>query len=259
MVYKPFAPSQFSALDRAEIKIGTSGFSYRHWKGVFYPSGLPAESWLEHYMLFFPVVELNVSFYRLPSENAFISWRKRAKDHFSFIMKLSKIITHNKRLKCGEEDLERHLQRYRLLQERLELVLIQLPGAFKKDLKVLENFLSLLPSDLRFAFEFRHPSWWKEDCLDLLRSKGIGIVITDWKGMPEEYPEGFSIYYIRRHGPEKRYASRYSEEYLNHLADRILSLPGRKYVLFNNDFKGYAVENAYYLQRTVLERLANLV
>ncbi len=258
-MYKPLIPSEFSALDRAKIKIGTSGFSYRHWKGVFYPAGLSPDMWLEHYMLFFPVVELNVSFYRLPSEDMFRSWRRRAKQHFSFIMKLSKIITHNRRLKCSKEELERHLSRYRLLEDKLELVLVQLPGSFKKNLEALEGFLKLLPPDLKFAFEFRNISWWDEDVFRLLKEHGAGIVVTDWKGMPEEYPEGFSIYYIRRHGPAERYASRYSEEYLERLADRLLQLEGIKYVLFNNDFAGYAVENAYFLERAVLERLANLV
>ncbi len=242
---------------RAEgIIIGTSGFSYKHWKGRFYPRGLPQSQWLEHYMLFFPSVELNVSFYRLPSPEAFLSWEKRAKPYFSYVMKLSRVITHRRRLRVEQEELNRHLERYKFLGEKLEAVLVQLPASLKSDSGLLRDFLGLLPEGVRFAFEFRNPDWWKEGVFELLRRAGAGIVITDWKGMPEDYPPDFELYYIRRHGPSSRYTSRYSEEYLDRLAERLLALPGTRYAFFNNDYMGFALENAGYLQRKVLEAIS---
>ena len=255
MVYKKIGPTELERLDRAKVKVGTSGFVYKHWRGIFYPEKLPQSSWLEHYMLFFPVVELNVTFYRLPKPETFIQWKNRAREYFSYILKLSRIITHRKRLKVAPEDIERHLGNYRLLEKKLELVLIQLPGNLKYDIGLLKNFIEMLPMNIEFSFEFRSPSWWREDIFELLRERGMGIVITDWKGMPDEYPEGFVIYYVRRHGPTSRYSSSYTEEYLDSLAERLVSLPGRKYVLFNNDFGGYAVQNALYLQQKIVSML----
>lgn len=252
MVYKKIGPAQLEKLDRAKIKIGTSGFMYRHWKGIFYPEKLPSSSWLEHYSLFFPVVELNVTFYRLPNPRTFLQWEKRAPDYFTYILKLSRVITHRKRLRVESEDIERHLSNYRKLGGKLELVLVQLPGNLKADPVLLREFMEKLPEDINFSFEFRDPSWWKDGIFNLLRENGHGIVITDWKGMPQEYPEGFSIYYVRRHGPTSRYASSYTKEYLDALAEKLVELPGKKYALFNNDFRGYAVENAYYLQQRVI-------
>ncbi len=255
MVYKKVGHSQLERLDKAKIRIGTSGFSYPHWKGIFYPEKLNQSSWLEHYMLYFSIVELNVTFYRLPKEETFISWRKRAKPYFSYIVKLSRTITHLRKLKAKREEIERHLKNYRILDNKLELILVQLPSSLKFDIELLKNFLSFLPEDLSFAFEFRSPTWWNEKAFCLLKEKRAGIVITDWKGMPDEYPEGFSTYYIRRHGPTTRYSSNYPKDYLDSLAERLVSLPGRKYALFNNDFHGYAIENSYYLREKVLSLL----
>ncbi len=235
--------------------VGTSGFSYKHWKGRFYPYGISPSLYLEHYMLFFPAVELNVSFYRLPNESAILSWKKRARPYFTYVMKLSRIVTHRKRLMVDRQELFRHLDRYKLLGEKLEGVLVQLPSSLKKDVSLLERFLNLLPSDVSFFFEFRNPQWWDEEVFALLRNYSAGIVITDWKGMPEDYPPGFSSYYIRRHGPTSRYTSRYTEDYLDELARRMIALPGRVYAFFNNDYMGFAVENAHYLQRRLLSML----
>ncbi len=255
-MFRRLTEKEAALLRSRGILIGTSGFSYKHWKGRFYPPALPRSQWLEHYMLFFPTVELNVSFYRLPSVEAFLSWKKRARSYFTYVMKLSRIITHRRRLRVEQEELERHLNRYRLLGDKLEAVLVQLPGSLKRDLPLLLGFLELLPRDLRFVFEFRSPDWWDEDVFEILRRTGSGIVITDWEGMPEDYPPEFTVYYIRRHGPTSRYTSRYSEEYLDHLARRLLALGGRKYAFFNNDYMGFAVENAHYLQRRVLEAIS---
>ncbi len=254
-MFKRLTDAQFHLLRERGFIVGTSGFSYKHWRGRFYPQGISPSLYLEHYMLFFPSVELNVSFYRLPSQGALLSWKKRAKPYFTYVMKLSRIITHRKRLRVEREELFRHLDRYRLLGEKLEGVLVQLPSSLKKDLSLLSYFLKLLPDDIRFFFEFRNPLWWDEEVFHLLRSKSAGIVITDWKGMPEDYPPDFTSYYIRRHGPTSRYTSRYSEEYLDRLAQKMLSLPGRVYAFFNNDYMGFAVENAFYLQRKLLSML----
>lgn len=237
--------------------IGTSGFVYPHWGGdVFYPEALPQRKWLEYYCEHFDTVELNVAFYRLPTEQAFESWYKRTPKGFAFALKGSRFITHVKRLKDCQGPLKLYFTRARLLKEKLSIVLWQLPPRFKKDTQRLQSFIKYLKpyANYRHAFEFRDESWMAEEVYEWLRGAGMAICEADWPGMPQGLPVTASFAYLRRHGPEAEwglYSGCYSKAALRRDARRIKGWlkQGRDvYVYFNNDAEGWAVRNALELK-----------
>src|SRR5437016_4157490 len=161
------------------ITIGTSGWVYPHWKGRFYPKDLPAKAWFAYYAERFPTVEINNSFYRLPSEQTFRNWRAQAPPEFVYAVKASRYITHLKRLKDPKEPVELFWSRAKLLGERLGPILFQLPPRFPADPARLEAFLRTLPNDMRAAFEFRDRSWETDDVFGLLDHAGAAFVLAD--------------------------------------------------------------------------------
>lgn len=206
--------------------VGTSGFMYRHWAGgVFYPPKLPQKKWLEFYAEHFRTVELNVAFYRLPSEDAFRSWYKRTPDNFSFALKGSRFITHVKRLKDCGEPLRLYFRRARLLREKLSVVLWQLPPRFKKDASRLSDFVRALKNyrSVRHAFEFRDATWFDAEVYELLGALDMAVCMADWPCYGVKVPETAGFAYLRRHGPrgDGLYAGCYSEEELRRDAQRI--------------------------------------
>jgi len=241
-----------------KLLIGTSGFSYKHWAdGVFYPSDLPQGQWLEYYAGHFSTVELNVTFYRLPTEKTFRNWMERTPQDFTFALKGSRFITHVKRLAGCKEPLGRFFERVALLKKRCEVVLWQLPPGFAFDSERLHGFVRLLEhhGHVRHAFEFRNRSWFCGDVYTLLREKGFAVCRADWPGLEVEPPEDSRFMYIRRHGPGELYSSSYSDEQLERDAERIRKWLGTKervFVYFNNDFGGCAVRNAKTLVDKVL-------
>jgi uncharacterized protein YecE (DUF72 family) len=237
--------------------IATSGFIYPHWGGgVFYPEDLPQRRWLEYYCEYFDTVELNVAFYRLPSEEAFKSWYRRTPKGFAFALKGSRFITHIKRLRECQEPLKLYFSRARLLKEKLSVVLWQLPPRYRKDTERLESFITALKpySRYRHAFEFREASWMSEEVQDLLRGADMALCEADWPGMPQDLPATASFAYLRRHGPEAEwglYAGCYGKTSLRKDARRIrdwLEQGKGVYVYFNNDAEGWAVRNALELK-----------
>ena len=150
------------------LHVGTSGFAYKEWKGAFYPSDLPASGMLPYYADRFHTVEINSTFYRLPSEDALLAWAEAVPEEFTFAFKAPQTITHRKRLREVDEPVERFLSVIGTLGARLGPALFQLPPNFKKDLQRLEAFLELLPAEMRIAFGFRHPSWFEDDVVSLL-------------------------------------------------------------------------------------------
>ncbi|MFH0769305.1 MAG: DUF72 domain-containing protein, partial [Chloroflexota bacterium] len=162
--------------------IGTSGWHYDHWRGDFYPKDLAKSKWLEFYSSQFPTVELNSSFYRLPSEKAFNNWKDSSPLEFVFSVKVSRFITHIKRLRDTEEPLANFLARARLLGGKLGPLLYQLPQSMKRDDQTLEGFLKLLPRDASHVFEFRYNSWFDNEVLKLLRHYNVGFCIYDMPG-----------------------------------------------------------------------------
>jgi uncharacterized protein YecE (DUF72 family) len=161
------------------ILAGTSGYAYKEWKGSFYPSDLPNDQMLSFYARQFGTVEINNTFYRLPSSKVLLQWAEQVPPDFTFILKASQRITHRKRLKDAEEPLSYLLQNASLLESRLGPILFQLPPNLKLDLARLRDFLAVLPAETRAAFEFRHPSWFADDVYDALRERGAALCIAD--------------------------------------------------------------------------------
>jgi len=251
--------------------IGTSGYIYDHWYGIFYPKGLTKSQWLEYYCQFFDTVELNVTFYRLPFELAFKSWHQRVPDNFQFTVKGSRFITHVKKLVDCEDSLKLLFARARYLREKLGLFLWQLPPNLQVNAEKLERFCQLLRSgsqwllDCRQSFEFRHKSWFCDKIYQILKKYNFALVICDYpfllttssqaletnKRKIVQVPETADFIYLRRHGATALYASNYSDIQLKQDAELIKKwLKNGKdvYAYFNNDAKGYAIENALKLK-----------
>jgi uncharacterized protein YecE (DUF72 family) len=166
------------------LYVGTSGYSYKEWKGSFYPEKLPAKEMLPYYASRLQAVELNNTFYRMPQPAMVESWKSQVPDNFRFSVKASQRITHFKRLKDAGDETRFMLETVSALQDRLGVVLFQLPPNMKKDLQRLEGFLSELPSTTPAAFEFRHPTWFDDEVLDLLRGQNRALVVSDTDDLP---------------------------------------------------------------------------
>ncbi len=167
-----------------KLHVGTSGYSYKEWKGNFYPEDLPAKEMLSYYSRRLPAVEINNTFYRLPQATMIENWKEQVPDEFRFSIKATQRITHIKRLNNVVEETKYLLDTSGLLGERLGVVLFQLPPNMKKDSGRLKLFLELLPSDARAAFEFRHETWFDEEIFDLLRNKVCALVVSDTDDKP---------------------------------------------------------------------------
>ena len=161
------------------VLAGTSGFSYKEWKGSFYPEDLPAEQMLAYYSARLPAVEINNTFYRMPKPSMLEGWADAGSAEFRFILKASQRITHRKRLKEAGDEVAYFFQTASTLGERLGPTLFQLPPNLKKDLPRLEAFLGVLPQAAPAAFEFRHASWFEEDVFAALRAKGAALCIAE--------------------------------------------------------------------------------
>jgi uncharacterized protein YecE (DUF72 family) len=240
--------------------IGTSGFSYQHWQGVFYPPDIPSRNWLEYYSRQLSSLELNVSFYRLPSAAAFSGWYRRTPAGFSFAVKGSRLITHLKRLQEVEQPLKLFMERAHGLKEKLAVVLWQFPPKFELELERLKGFVRLLKqySPLPQVFEFRHPSWLSPAVYDLLAQADMAICQADWPRFPQTIPCTAGYAYFRRHGAGAQlYSGCYSPEQLKQDAELIRNLQeqGKQvYIYFNNDAHGFAVQNAIHLRQLLIGR-----
>jgi len=169
-------------LCKVRLRTGTSGFSYKEWKGTFYPEDLPAKSFLSYYAEHFPTVEINNTFYRLPKRETLEKWADTVGEDFQFVLKASRRITHFKRLKEIDEVLEYFLETATALGPHQGPFLFQLPPNFKCDLDRLGAFLELLPAERRAVMEFRHASWFDEPVYELLRAHGVALCGTDTGG-----------------------------------------------------------------------------
>jgi len=227
--------------------IGTSGWHYDHWRHLFYPDKLTRAKWLEFYARHFTTVELNNSFYRLPSEEAFANWRDSSPANFTFAVKVSRFITHIKRLKNSEEPVGTFLGRAKILKQKLGPLLYQLPPNMHRDDNRLESFLSILPPGLKHVLEFRHESWLDDGVFEVLRRHNVGLCVFDMPGLTCPLVATAEFAYIRFHGSTGLYSSCYSDEELAEWARRLAGLaPEVKeaYIYFNNDAETFAVRNA---------------
>jgi len=231
----------------AEYFVGTSGWHYDHWRGLYYPEGLAKPKWLQFYSKQFNTVELNNSFYHLPTEKAFITWRESAPENFVYAVKVSRFITHMKKLRNIGSALDNFLSRACLLQNKLGPLLYQLPPNMKRNDMVLESFLSSLPQEYRHVFEFRHESWIDEAVFETLRRYKVGLCVFDMPGFTCPPVATSDFAYVRFHGSGGMYSSCYSNEELSQWAKKIAEL-GKEveavYIYFNNDAEAFAIKNA---------------
>jgi uncharacterized protein YecE (DUF72 family) len=234
----------------AKLRIGTSGWMYDDWRGRFYPPDVPKTRWLQHYSQHFSTVELNSSFYHLPSEKAFGTWRDKAPDGFVCALKVSRYITHLKKLREVEEPLQTFVTRARLLGNRLGPLLYQMPPSMKRNDSLLESFLQLLPGDLEHVFEFRNESWFDDAVCALLHRHGAAFCVYDLPGTTTPIVATAGFAYLRFHGSTGLYDSCYTDHELQSWAAKIAGLArglSSVYVYFNNDTNAYAIRNAVQL------------
>jgi uncharacterized protein YecE (DUF72 family) len=233
------------------IHIGTSGWHYGHWRGPFYPEDLGSEGFLEFYAHRFHTVEINNSFYQLPSEQALKNWRDLAPPGFIFAAKGSRFITHMKKLKDPERSLAPFLERIVLLKEKLGPILFQLPPRWHFNESRLAAFLQALPGGYRYTLELRDQSWINARALDLLAQFNAAFCIYELDGYlsPREVTADFV--YIRLHGPAGPYQGQYDRQTLAGWAGAISTWSGEGrevFCYFDNDEAGYAAQDALQLQ-----------
>jgi uncharacterized protein YecE (DUF72 family) len=236
-----------------EVRIGTSGWNYASWRETFYPPGLPARRWLEHYATVFDTVEINATFYRLAKPPAVANWVQQTPAEFVFAAKSSRFLTHMKRLTDMDQGVHRYYDSIEPLADSPKLgpVLWQLPDNFKRDDDRLAFALEHLPPG-RHAFELRHPSWFAEPVYELLREHGAAFVIHDSKRRdptPEVLTTDWT--YLRFHHGRRGRRGNYSETELREWAAKVRGLTVDVYAYFNNDWETFAPPNALRLKALV--------
>jgi uncharacterized protein YecE (DUF72 family) len=237
----------------ARVLIGTSGWHYESWRGVFYPKGLPVKNQLQYYASQFSTTELNGVFYRTPTPEAVRAWRDQTGDGFVFAWKASKFITHWKRLSGKSvNSLELLENRLSLLGDKAGPILFQLPPHFEADVERLASFCKLLTKKRRYSFEFRHPSWFAPPVLKLLTQQNIALCISDHHDAPAPWKRTADFIYVRGHGPQGRYKGHYRREALGNWARHIRTWKKAGYdvfVYFDNDQKSAAPTDALKLRQ----------
>jgi uncharacterized protein YecE (DUF72 family) len=230
-----------------EIRIGTSGWQYRHWRKSFYPEKIRRADWLAYYAGIFNSVEVNASFYRLPDVEDIRRWCEATPAQFVFAVKAPRSITHFKKLKNCESHLDKLTARLQAFGARLGPVLFQLPPRWRCNCRRLADFLAMLPRQGRFAFEFRDPSWHCEEVYAILGEHRAAFCIFDLEGQmtPLETPADFV--YVRLHGPGSAYTGNYRAQALRTWSGRALGWQRKRkdvYLYFDNDARAYSAKNA---------------
>ena len=252
-----------------EVRIGCSGWQYKHWRGDFYPAELPPARWFAHYALHFDTVEINNSFYRLPAPSTFERWRTQAPPRFRYAVKASRFLTHMKKLKEPEDPLFRFFDNVKHLGPTLGPILYQLPPRWPVNLERLEIFLrALAPTwtratgsseGVRHAIEFRDPSWYDDRVLALLARYGVALCLHDMHGSASGRRVVGSFIYVRFHFGQSKYGGAYDEARLDEwgtwLAERI-DAGLDVFAYFNNDAHGHAPGDAVRLRSRVQQRRA---
>jgi uncharacterized protein YecE (DUF72 family) len=236
------------------FRVGCSGWNYAPWRELVYPKGLPQSRWLDHYATLFDTVEVNTTFYRLPSERAVANWVAESSPSFIFAVKASRYLTHIKRLIAMNEGITRFYERIGPLVRSTKLgpVLWQLPPNFECNHERLATAIAALPPGLH-AFEFRHPSWFVDETYDVLRRHGIAVVVAHdaRRGLRPVFEATADFAYIRFHYGSRGRRGNYSERELEVWAQRIDAWRESQdvYAYFNNDWEGFAVANGLWLRK----------
>ena len=238
-----------------QIFIGTSGWNYKHWLGPFYPEDLPDKEMLSFYAQHFDTVEINNTFYHLPSFKTLRTWRETVPRKFTFAVKGSRFITHMKKLKAPKTSTKKFFTRAEKLEDKLGPILFQLPPHWGCDPDRLADFLDALPSRHRYVFEFRDQSWHTKKVYDLLKKHNAAFCIYDLAGKESPLEITAAFTYIRLHGPtQAAYAGSYPPQSLKKWARRTKEW-GKDlkavYFYFNNDPTGHAVRNAMKLKALI--------
>jgi uncharacterized protein YecE (DUF72 family) len=238
--------------DQPIFFVGTSGWTYGHWKGRFYPPELPQKKWFDFYARIFLAVEVNATFYRTFKEQTYHNWRLRAPQGFGYVLKASRLITHRKYLVNVGEDIRQFFKSCMLLEDKFEMILLQVAPNMPVDQGRLREALTAFPDPSRVAVEFRRADWLKPEVMSMLESLGVTICnvdspqqrLTDWLTSQRSY--------LRLHGRNRWYASNYSDDELRGIAQQAETIAHkgarRIYIFFNNDLEGYAPANARTLQ-----------
>ena len=240
----------------ATIRVGTSGWSYDHWDGHFYPDDVPRSRWSEYYRQVFDTVEVNYTFYRLPPTTTVQTWHDEAPGGFRYVTKGSRLITHIRRLADCENEVRTYLDRVAPLKAYLGAILWQLPPTLERDLALLDEFLSMLPRELagspvRHAVEFRHRSWIDDGSFDVLDRHRATHVWVSSTQMPADRTRTGDLVYARFHGLEGGYAHDYTEAELDGFTHALADAATDGYdgyAFFNNDGDARAPANAQLLR-----------
>ena len=241
-----------------QIRIGCSGWNYRHWRGPFYAEKLPQKHWFGHYAETFGTVELNTSFYRLPTADTFAKWRDQAPPGFRYAVKAPRFITHMKKLLDCAEPVGEFIERARNLGGTLGPLLYQLPPRLAFHRARTERFLDLLPPNLHHVLEFRDTSWIDAQVLALLDERGVGFCVHDMAGSTTPFWASGPLAYLRFHGGEGKYWGRYPDQRLLAAADWMVAqaAAGRPvWAYFNNDIHAHAIDDALTLRAMVAQAL----
>jgi uncharacterized protein YecE (DUF72 family) len=235
------------------IFIGCSGFHYDDWKIRFYPENLPKKKWLGYYAKHFNTIEINNTFYRMPTEKNMAGWKDGTPDDFVFTIKANRYFTHMKRLKIDHDFRQRFHEFEKslyILDYKLGCVLWQLPGSVKKNTDRLKSFCQFLDNGFQNVIEFRHSSWFCEEVYDIMKSYRIILCMISAPGIiPDTALSTSPVGYLRMHGKTSWYRYHYSDEELTDWKNRLEKLQIEKlYVYFNNDFDANAVSNALTLK-----------
>jgi uncharacterized protein YecE (DUF72 family) len=228
------------------IRVGCSGWQYKHWRQRFYPADLPVSKWLPYYAARFDTVEINNSFYRLPDEAVFADWRSRVPRGFVYAVKASRFLTHMKKLKDPQAPVDLLFSRASHLRSALGPVLYQLPPRWPLNLSRLVEFVEALPRRRKHVIEFRDPSWYVDEVFETLQRHRVAMCLHDMAGSAPEPRQIGPFIYLRFHGPA-RYRGRYEDAHLTRWADwcgGALSQGLAVYAYFNNDIDADAPRDA---------------
>jgi len=237
------------------IYIGTSGFSYAHWHGLFYPADLKTKDQFSYYLQHFKSVEVNSTFYAMPKPQTFINWKNNTPDDFVFVLKANGYITHVKRLHDTSESVELFIGNAKLLGHKLGAILFQLPPGLKYDIELLKSFIKILPASFRYAFEFRNHSWYERSVYKLLEKHNCAFCIYDLARHQSPVQVTADFVYLRLHGPGRKYQGSYTDQAVMEWALQIKEWAMTKdvFVYFDNDQLAYAAFNAMKLEEILFD------